>query len=410
MATQTQDTATGPVQDASREMMQTVEKGAKSFQAFITKFNNDWCLNFAGLIAYNLLMAMLPIAIALLAILGMILSDPTTRNAIIAQVTGVFPGLTSQQNAISLASQQLAKSTGILSIIAILLAIFGGSRLFITIEACLDMIYRVRPRSLIRQNIMAIAMLLLFIILIPIMIVASAGPSFVFSIVQNTPLKAVPGMNYLFGLGGIFGGFIASFILLEAIYFVVPNQRISWRNSWRGAIIAAVALELFLILFPFYTSHFLGGYAGQIGFAVILLLFFYYFAVILLLGAEINAYYFEEVRPLPNDLATFVSTMAGKLNRDFPETEAPSHQDSKPTERADNAHIAAERDKEKHQQRSNLEKQHQLASQASAQSSDKKSQKQRLRRPSKLSTALQVVVGSALAVIIEWLRLRRVKK
>ena len=80
--------------------------------------------------------------------------------------------------------------------------------------------------------------------------------------------------------------------MFEAIYFIVPNQRISWRNSWRGAVVASILLNVFLVAFPFYVAHFLGGYAGQIGFAVILLIFFYYFAVILLLGADVNAYLF----------------------------------------------------------------------------------------------------------------------
>lgn len=404
MATETQGSTTTTEQNPIPEIEQNVVKEAKTLQAFFTKFNNDWCMNFAGLIAYNLLMAMLPIAIALIAILGAFLGDPTIRNQIFTEITNVFPGLAAQQNAFDLASEQLGKSSGILWVIAILLAIFGGSRLFITIEACMDIIYRVRPRPIIRQNVMAIAMLLLFIILIPIMVFASAGPSLVFSVIQNTPLKNVPGLNYLFGLGGILGGFIASFILLESIYVVVPNQRISWRHSWRGAVIAAVALTLFFILFPFYTSRFLGGYAGQIGFAVILLLFFYYFAVILLLGAEVNAYFSENVRPLPNDLATFVSTMAGKLNKDIPETEAPSHQNAKPTDRADRAHIASEREKEEQQRQANLEKQQQITARAEAKTSPKK---QKSQRSSNLSTTFGVVAGSTLAFLIEWLRLRR---
>ena len=45
----------------------------KSLQAFITKFNNDWSLNTAAALAYNLQMAIIPIAIATLAILGLVI-------------------------------------------------------------------------------------------------------------------------------------------------------------------------------------------------------------------------------------------------------------------------------------------------------------------------------------------------
>ena len=46
---------------------------------------------------------------------------------------------------------------------------------------------------------------------------------------------------------------------------------------------------------------------GQIGFGVILILFFYYFAIILILGAEINAFFLENIPPFKQPLGTFVS-------------------------------------------------------------------------------------------------------
>jgi len=71
----------------------------------------------------------------------------------------------------------------------------------------------------------------------------------------------------------------------------VPNQHISFRDSWFGALLAAVAIQAYLQLFPFYVTHFLSGYTGTVGFAIIFVFFFYFFAVILLAGAEINAFY-----------------------------------------------------------------------------------------------------------------------
>ncbi len=48
---------------------------------------------------------------------------------------------------------------------------------------------------------------------------------------------------------------------------------------------------------------------GQIGFAVILLLFLYYFATILILGAQINAFFFDDYQPLVDGLGTYLSQM-----------------------------------------------------------------------------------------------------
>src|SRR5205807_1462691 len=74
-------------------------------------------------------------------------------------------------------TNQLAKDSVILAIIAVVLAVFNGSRLFILIEGIFGIIYHVRHRTFIKQNLMAIGMLILFIILIPIMAFTSALPT-----------------------------------------------------------------------------------------------------------------------------------------------------------------------------------------------------------------------------------------
>jgi YihY family inner membrane protein len=285
-------------------------------QEFFIKFANDWSMTFAAALAYSLLTAVVPIVIAMFAILGFVLG-PGQIHAILQTTIKILPALSSQQGVIRHSLDQLASQAGLLAVIAVLLALFGGSRLFVGLEGCLDIVYRVRPRSLIPQNIMAMLMMLLFIILIPIMFFASTLPSFVLQSVYAVPtLKSVPFIYIIMNnavtvyLAGALGGLLATLILFFAIYIVVPNQRIGLRQSWLGALISALALELFItIVFPFYTTYFMNNYVGQAGFAVILLVFFYYFAIILILGAEINAFFLEHVRPLPHDLATCVSTM-----------------------------------------------------------------------------------------------------
>lgn len=117
----------------------------------------------------------------------------------------------------------------------------------------------------------------------------------------------------ILGLLGILVSLCLSWILFEAIYIVVPNQRISFRKSWLGAVVAAVFLQIYLALFPFYITHFLKSYVGTTGLVVILLFFFYYFAVILLLGAEINAFFAEQIRVTPDNVAGMIHQLTSQL-------------------------------------------------------------------------------------------------
>jgi uncharacterized BrkB/YihY/UPF0761 family membrane protein len=120
--------------------------------------------------------------------------------------------------------------------------------------------------------------------------------------------------------------------LFQVIYIVVPNQRINFHHSWPGAVVAAVLLEIYLALFPFYVGRFLGAFAGALG-LLILLIFFYYFALILLLGAEVNAFFAQGVRVTPQDLVTMVHDVTSHLatsEEAVKEQAAATHKDEVP--------------------------------------------------------------------------------
>jgi uncharacterized BrkB/YihY/UPF0761 family membrane protein len=225
--------------------------------------------------------------------------------------------------AVGLAFKELSKNAGVVLVVGIVFAIFGSSRLVIGIDKCMTIIYRLPERPFLHQNLLAIGMVFVLILLIPIMLIASSLPSILLSFITN-----VNGRIGAFILG-ILCSLLVAFILFETMYWIIPNKKMSFKVTWRGALVAACALELFIILFPLYMRLFMGNYTGKInhinsflldkhlfciykgniGFAVILLLFLYYFAVILILGAQVNAYFFEHYQPLIDGLGTYVSRM-----------------------------------------------------------------------------------------------------
>lgn len=298
-------------------------RGLSEGRKFLTKFNNDWVMSSAAGLAYNLILALIPIAIALIAVLGFTVGtlSPGGQIQLIDRLQHIFPS-TLSGNLFQVALASLNRHAGFLGVIAVVTAIFGGSRLFISIEGYFDIIYRTSPRKIIAQNIMAFLMLLLYIVLTPLMIFASSVPALLLAVVQNSALNQVPGVTQLtqngllLSVASILGSLLVSWILFEAIFLVVPNQKISFKNSWKGAVVSAMLLQIFLFLFPLYITHFMGNYTGEAGFIVIFLLFFYYFAVILLLGAEINAYFSEKIQPLPNNIAAVLRNASHQVSTD----------------------------------------------------------------------------------------------
>lgn len=337
MATETPRQQASPKHQRRLRIFQTLDKKTKPLQAFWNKFNNDWSWNNAAGLAYNLILSIFPLVLALLALVGLFLGrldpaayeDLTTR-----QIPHLFPAVTSAQSILEPALKQLTKDFGILGIFAIVLALFNGSRLFLFLEGCFDLIYHVRPRGVIAQNVMAVLMVLLFVILVPIIVLASSLPTVGLSLLQKTPISYLSSNGLLLSVSGIASGLIGAYILFQAIYIVVPNQRISFRNSWIGAMVAAALLEVYLVLFPLFVTTFFSGFAGALG-LLVLLIFFYYFALILFLGAEVNAFVAEGVRSTPYDLATIVHLFTSHLatsQQDVKEQAAANHKGEAPKE------------------------------------------------------------------------------
>ena len=75
-----------------------------------------------------------------------------------------FPPPLPSQEIIGLALNALNRDAGVLALIAIIMAIIGGMGLFIAIEGKFALIYQIRTRGILRQYIMALGMLLVFVI------------------------------------------------------------------------------------------------------------------------------------------------------------------------------------------------------------------------------------------------------
>src|SRR5579885_121748 len=160
------------------------ERGAKAaiktLRGFWKKASNDWIFNLSAMLAYNLLMTIVPILAMLLSIFGLVLGSlsPATEQQFINSITNGLPG---GQTFIQAALKRLGQSSCLFAVITIILSAWFGSRLFITIEQSFGIVYRLPARKFIRQNAIALLMLLIFVVLIPILLAVSSAPSFLSS-------------------------------------------------------------------------------------------------------------------------------------------------------------------------------------------------------------------------------------
>lgn len=268
---------------------------------FWTKISNDWVFDFSGELAYSFLMSIFPILIAILGIIGLVLGAISTaaKDQVISNVgngvANALPqaGAGGQSLGHSIVSQVLAnftQSAGVLFIFGLIVALFTGSRIFVTLEKHFGVIFRLRGRDPLHQNLMAIGMMLLYTVLVPVVLLGSTIPTAIIGALHLDTTNPVLSLGYK--ILGVVAGLVAALILFGAIYIVVPNRPVKLNEVWRGTLAAAGLLVLYELFFPFYQSNFLkpGHYGAIVGYAIVLLVFFYYFGFILLFGAEVNSW------------------------------------------------------------------------------------------------------------------------
>ena len=317
MATQEHQPSEDRMREKSLEVAHTVGKDVKPYEQLLIKCKDDWIHHLAQALAFSFLTTLASIA-TLLSIFALFLRnlDAQSQRMLTRGVASIFPAPLSAPigEVFSKAYDTFSHTSGIGVFFTLLVAILFGQMLFSLMESCFDVIYHLPPRPFLRRHLVAILMLLLFFALTPIIVLVSAGPAFLLTLLHIVPPGDISDSNVIVRLASIAGSFILSLILFQAFYVLIPHRHVKFQtvgrhinNSWRGALVATVVLQLGLQLFPLYVTSFLNGYIGQVGFVLITLLYFYLFALILLLGAEVNAFFAEGIRVPKSDLITEAS-------------------------------------------------------------------------------------------------------
>jgi membrane protein len=261
---------------------------------FWTKLNNDWIFNLAGLLAYNFLMALFPLLLLLLAGCGVVLQalSPHAELQLQRTVAAVLPGTTGAILVQAVATH-LKTSAGWLLVVGLVTACLAGSRLFVTLEGCFGIVFRLRGRDPLQQNRMAFGMLALYLVVVPVVFLVSILPSGLVALLDPRGRSLVGAV--LSDAARVLIWFAAALVFFGATYAIVPNRHghhRTWRRNWKGTVVAAVLLVLYEGLFRLYEQEVLhaDNYGTVAGFALVILLFLYYLAFIMLLGAEVNSW------------------------------------------------------------------------------------------------------------------------
>ncbi len=261
----------------------------------VVAFMEDGALSKGAAIAFYAVTAIGPILLIIVAIVGLGYGEDAARGALLDRLSSVMGEQSASflQSAIKSAANHgagvAATIIGVVSLILTATGVFGE------IQTALNAIWRAEPkgstlRQLVRTRLVSLGLvaLLALVLIVSLMLSAVvAGVQTELSLLMPFPAFLIEAANFLLS-------FMLLAAVIAAIYKILPDRDLDWRDVTCGAVVTALLITLGKLAIGFYigSSATISGY-GAAGSVIAALFWIYYSAQIFLLGAEFTRAYAE---------------------------------------------------------------------------------------------------------------------
>jgi membrane protein len=260
---------------------------------FYRKAYEDNVTGLAGMVAYNMLLSVLPLALIALFVGGQVLQSVDFQESVLRDLRRIFPSAT--EATLTRAVDNIEGSTGSIGILALVASVWIGTSFWGAMDTAFCRIYHCECRSWLRQKRFALVMLVVALLLMAATVAVPTLQSILVSGAAELPLGLSEVNGVVFG-ASLAGGLVLIFLILCVIYWRVPSESVPWLAIWPGALAATVAIGVIDYAFPAYLSNVntIAQFGTTLVFVLIVLLWFYALAIIILGGAVVNAIRFED--------------------------------------------------------------------------------------------------------------------
>ena len=267
---------------AIRDTLAVLKDTAKDFW-------NDDCPRMAAALSYYTVFSLPPLLVLVIAVAGLVWDPEDIRGAIAREMGNLVGAQGSAQiREILEAADRPGSGKGVASIIGIAALILGATGAFIQLQGALNDAWEVEPdpkqggvKNFILRRVFSFAMILGIAFLLLVSLVLSAALSALGSMLGGGASETVL----------LVVNFVVAFtvitVLFAAMYKVMPDAVVAWRDVWVGAIGTTFLFMIGKFLLAFYLGRNEPGNAfGAAGSLALILIWVYYASMIVLFGAE----------------------------------------------------------------------------------------------------------------------------
>jgi len=254
-----------------------------------TGWNKDNAPRLSAALAYYALFSLAPLLLLGVMIASVALGEAAARGEVADEMRQYAGGRTADAIQVMLLTSS-RKTAGIVATgVGLAALLFGASGVFTELKDALNTIWGVqlkpgRPiRALVRERLISFAMVLG----VGLVLLASLVLSAVITAAESSLGRLFSQPALVWQGADIAVSVVVMTLLFAAVFKIMPNVIIHWRDVWAGAGLTAFLFTMGKFLIGFYlgTSR-VASYYGAAGSAIIVLLWVYYSACILFFGAE----------------------------------------------------------------------------------------------------------------------------
>ncbi|MCJ8166386.1 YihY/virulence factor BrkB family protein [Pontibacter sp. E15-1] len=274
----------------------------KSFQTTwdITKetfkdFSNDKPLDYAAIIGFYTIFSLPAVLIIIIRIAGAAFGQDAVRGEVVKQIGGVVGRNSAEQiqSIIENASQSDATTIG--TLVGVATMIFTATTVFVALQDSINAMWEVKAKpergwiKLILDRMLSLAL----VVSLGFLLLVSLSVDIVMGVINNYLRENLTGVAvYLITTANVVISILISVLIFAAIFKVLPDAKIKWRNVWVGASVTAILFVIGKYILNIYFQHDpLADTYGAAGSLVLILVWVYYASVIFLLGAEFTQVY-----------------------------------------------------------------------------------------------------------------------
>jgi membrane protein len=254
----------------------------------VLAFIKDEALSRGAAIAFYTVTSIAPLLLIVVAIAGLVFGREAAQGAITAQLSGLMGQETAQllEKAVSNASATSSGVWATLIGVATLLATASGA--FGEMQSALNAIWKAKPKGdTVSRLVRARAASIGLVMTLGFLLVVSLAVSAALTALGNQLNAVLPFGEAIMSAVNTVISFVLIAVLFAAIYKVLPDRRLQWRDVIFGAAVTSFLFVVGKSLIGWYIgSSAVGSTYGAAGSLIVLLLWVYYSVQIFLLGAE----------------------------------------------------------------------------------------------------------------------------